>query len=182
MERTESLDETRLGAVILALGSNQGDRVRYLERALEQLRAHIYLEELSSIYETQPVGVQDQPWFLNMVCTGTTRLKPGALLEFIQEVEDSLGRTRGGERFGPRTIDIDILAYDDRVIDRPELKIPHPRLAERAFVLEPLNEIAPDWKHPVLGKTAGELLEGLSGEVVRPFSGPLPPAGPMPLL
>ncbi|UCF21594.1 MAG: 2-amino-4-hydroxy-6-hydroxymethyldihydropteridine diphosphokinase [Gemmatimonadota bacterium] len=171
-----------MGSVILGLGSNQGDRVRFLERAVEQLRAQIYLEEMSSIYETQPVGVRDQPWFLNMVCIGTTRLKPGAVLEFVHEVEDSLGRTRSGERWGPRTIDIDILAYEDRVIDRPELKIPHPRLAERAFMLEPLAEIAPDWRHPVLRKTARELLEGLNGDVVRPFSGPLPPAGPTSIL
>lgn len=166
-------DEDGLGRVILSLGSNQGDRVRHLERGLERLRAHVDLEAVSSIYETQPVGLRDQPWFLNLVCQGTTRLRPRAMLEFIQEVERTEGRKRS-LRFGPRTLDIDIIAYDDRVIDDPDLQLPHPRMAERAFVLEPLVEIAPDWRHPRLKRTARELHAEVSGDVVRRYGNPPP--------
>lgn len=175
-------DQPRIGSVLLSLGSNLDDRVRNLERALEHLRAHLNLEAASSIYETQPVGVKDQPWFLNMVCAATTRLKPRALLEYVREVEADLGRERR-ERFGPRVIDIDILAYDDRVVDEPDLKLPHPRMTERRFVLEPLAEIAPEWRHPAADATARELLDRLeSGDEVRPFASPPPLTGPAPLL
>ncbi len=170
--------------MILGLGSNLGDRVRNLERALEGLRRHVALEAVSSVYETEPVGVRDQPWFLNLVCVGTTRLVPTALLEFVHELEAELGRTRR-ERWGARTIDIDILAYDDRVVREAELEIPHPRMAERAFVLEPLAEIAPGWRHPELGRTALELREALAGgaaEEVRLYGGPPPLGGPAPLV
>ncbi|UCC73528.1 MAG: 2-amino-4-hydroxy-6-hydroxymethyldihydropteridine diphosphokinase [Gemmatimonadota bacterium] len=182
MEETNTWDEPRVGYVILGLGSNEGDRVRYLERGLEGLRREIRLDRISSIYETQPVGVKDQPWFLNLVCAGATRLKPGALLEFIHEVEDECDRVRSEQRFGPRTLDIDILTYDDRVIERDDLVIPHPRMHERRFVLEPLAEIVPEWRHPIEGKTAKELLEGLDGDAVRPFADPPPASGPAPIL
>lgn len=182
MEETKTWDEPRVGYVFLGLGSNEGDRVRYLERGLEGLRKQIRIDRISSVYETQPVGVRDQPWFLNLVCAGATRLKPGALLEFIHEVEDECGRARSQERFGPRTLDIDILTYDDRIIDRYDLVIPHPRLHERAFVLAPLAEIAPEWQHPARQKTAAELLEGLKRDVVRPFADPPPGSGPAPIL
>jgi 2-amino-4-hydroxy-6-hydroxymethyldihydropteridine diphosphokinase len=177
----EGSDEPRLCTAFLGLGSNLGDRVRNLERALEGLRRHIALEAVSSIYETEPVGVRDQPWFLNLVCVGTTRLKPMALLEFVQELETALGRARG-ERWGPRAIDIDILAYDDRIVREADLQIPHPRMTERVFVLEPLAEIAPDWRHPELGKTALELREALAGEEVRLYGHPPPLSGPAPLV
>ncbi len=180
-EMTEIGDRPLLGTVLLGLGSNIGDRMRHLESALQSLRAHVHLEQLSSVYETQPVGVVDQPWFLNLVCQGTTRLRPRPLLEFLHEIEDSLGRERG-TRFGPRTIDIDILAYDDDVIDGPDLQIPHPRLEERRFVLEPLAEIAPGWHHPVSGKTPSEMLANLDGDVVRPYRDPPPIVGPSPIL
>lgn len=177
----EEIDEPRVARVILGLGSNLGDRVRYLERALERLGEQIRLEAVSSIYETQPVGVRDQPWFLNLVCVGVTRFSPKGVLEFVSAIESALGRQRG-EGVTPRTIDIDILAYDDRIIDEPDLRLPHPRMTRRAFVLEPLAEVAPEWRHPVEGKTARELLEGLEGEIVRLYSSPPPTSGPRPLL
>ncbi len=154
--------------------------MRHLERGLERLRAHVDLEAVSSIYETQAVGLRDQPWFLNLICLGTTRLKPRALLEFIQEVERAEGRKRD-ERFGPRTLDVDIIAYDDRIIDEPDLQLPHPRAAERGFVLEPLAEIAPDWRHPRLARTARELRTELIDDVVRLYAHPPPlkSAGPI---
>jgi 2-amino-4-hydroxy-6-hydroxymethyldihydropteridine diphosphokinase len=183
-ERLPEVDEPdrpRIGSVYLSLGSNLGDRVRNLERALERLRAHLYMEAISSIYETQPVGVRDQPWFLNLVCVATTRLKPRALLEYVHEIEAALGRERG-ERFGPRTIDIDVLAYDDHVVDEPDLSLPHARMHERRFVLEPLAEIAPDWRHPVSGRSAGELLAELDDDEVRVVAAPPPLSGPSPIL
>ena len=182
MEQTKTWDEPRVGYVYLGLGSNQGNRVRYLERGLEGLSKEVRIDRVSSIYETQPVGVRDQPWFFNLVCAGATRLKPGALLEFIHRVEDECGRVRSEERFAPRTLDIDILTYNDRIVDRYNLVIPHPRMHERRFVLEPLAEIDVEWRHPVERKTAQELLEGLDGEVVRPVAGPPPRSGPKPLL
>lgn len=174
-------DPEGMGTVILCLGSNLGDRVRYLERALEVLRKQIMLERVSSIYETRPVGVEDQPWFLNLVCMGVTRLKPRATLEFVLEVENALGRKREA-RFGPRSIDIDIISYDDRVVQESDLEIPHPRLAERRFVLEPLAEIAPQWKHPVQGRSVRQMLEGVTDDIVRVYADPPPISGPAPLL
>ncbi len=166
-------DAPRVNLVILSLGSNLGDRVAHLERGLARLRAQVRLERISSIYETQPVGVRDQPWFLNLVCLGPTSLKPHALLE----VEAAASRVRG-QRFGPRTLDVDILAYEDQVIGQPELEIPHPRMSERAFVLEPLAEIAPEWRHPVEGRSAAELRAELVDDVVRLYASPPPLAGP----
>jgi 2-amino-4-hydroxy-6-hydroxymethyldihydropteridine diphosphokinase len=175
-------DEPQVSTVFLGLGSNEGDRVRLIERALEALKRMVVVERISSIYETQPVGYRDQPWFLNLVCMGHTRLQPYDLLEFLLEIETSLGRVRSENRFGPRTVDIDILAYEDRVIDREDLIVPHPHMTDRRFVLQPLAEIAPEWRHPVENKTAKELLDALNGEVVRPFADPPPASGPAPLL
>lgn len=182
LEGESSEEEPRLFTAILGLGSNLGDRVRNLERALEHLKHGVRLERLSSIYETEPVGDREQPWFLNMVCYGATLMKPDALLAYIHKVEEELGRERGAKRSGARTVDIDILAHDDLVIDEPDLKIPHPRMTERAFVLEPLTEIAPEWRHPVEGKTAKELLAGLRGEIVRIIADPPPMQGAAPIL
>lgn len=181
MEQSDLPDEPRINTVVLGLGSNQGDRVRYLERALGALIMEIKLEKVSSIYETEPMGLREQPLFLNLVCIGVTRLKPAGLLEFIQRVEKSLGRVRR-ERFGPRTIDVDILTYEDQVIEKPDLEVPHPRMAERAFVLQPLAEVAPEWRHPVSGKTAKELLKDLEAQAIRPCSFPAPSSGAGPLL
>jgi 2-amino-4-hydroxy-6-hydroxymethyldihydropteridine diphosphokinase len=182
LEGESDEEEPRLFTAILGLGSNLGDRVRNLERALEHLKHGVRLERLSSVYETEPVGDREQPWFLNMVCYGATLMKPDALLAYIHKVEADLGRERGAKRSGARTVDIDILAHDDLVIDEPDLKIPHPRMTERAFVLEPLAEIAPEWRHPLEGKTAKELLAGLRGEIVRIIADPPPIQGAAPIL
>ena len=153
--------------VYLSLGANLGDRLANLRLALTRLQTLARLEEVSSLYETEPQGVSDQPLFLNAVCRVSTGLEPQALLRFLKNVERETGRQPGGERWGPRPIDLDILLYDDRVLDAPELTVPHPRLAERAFVLVPLCELAPELRHPLLGKTMKELLASLGKKGVR---------------
>ena len=133
--------------VYLALGSNIGDRRAHLAAAVEQLRQHVAVEALSSLYETEPAYVEDQPRFLNAALYGRTALAPAELLAFVKRIEREVGRV-AGQRFGPRVLDIDILIYDDTAIDTPDLTIPHPRMAERPFVLAPLAEIAPDLVPP----------------------------------
>lgn len=149
-----------MARVILGLGSNLGDRLSNLRRALVELSQVIEVETVSSLYETEPVGFCDQPWFFNAVCIGTTDSEPMTLLARIKEIERKLGR-RPSVRYGPRSIDVDILFYDDRIIATSELQVPHPRLAERAFVLVPLTEVAPQLVHPVIGRTMSETLAGL---------------------
>jgi len=145
--------------VYLGLGSNLGDRRANLDRALDFLSPRLRLEKISSIYDSEPVGDIQQPRFLNLVCQVSTTLSPVGLLALAKGIEAKLGRAGGSG--APRPIDIDILFYGDQVIDTSELVIPHPRLTERAFVLVPLVEIAPDLVHPVNGKMVKELLEGL---------------------
>jgi len=134
-----------------------GDRQANLDKALEFLSQRLRMGKVSSIYDTEPVGDADQPRFLNLVCQAYTRLEPMGLLALAKGIENKLGRTFGKSN-APRPIDIDILFYGDLVIETPELVIPHPRLTERAFVLVPLDEIAPDLVHPVSGKTVKELV------------------------
>ena len=151
--------------VFVALGSNLGDREAYLEQAVEELRAvdSIALVKESSIIETGPVGGPPQDRFLNQVVEIETTLSPDALLAEMQRVERALGRIRR-EKWGPRTIDLDILLYDNKVVCRPGLQIPHPRMHERMFVLKPLCEIAPDVVHPTIGKRICEILEETNRE------------------
>ena len=156
-----------MAIVYLALGANLGDREKNLRAALEQIRAFVDITRVSSIYETEPWGVRDQPWFLNLVCSGTTTLSPVDVLRRAKKIENGMGRAEG-IRFGPRPIDIDLLFYDRLIELSPALTIPHPRLHERAFVLVPLTEIAPDLVHPRLRVKLRELLERLpSSETVR---------------
>jgi 2-amino-4-hydroxy-6-hydroxymethyldihydropteridine diphosphokinase len=146
--------------VYLGLGANLGDREKNLGQAEKRLGAGVNIVKRSSIYDTAPAGNERQPRFLNMACAGETELEPHALLAFIKGIETEMGRQPGPVN-SPRPIDIDILFYDNLVINAGELVIPHPRLVERVFVLMPLAEIAPDLQHPVNGRTIREMLGGL---------------------
>jgi 2-amino-4-hydroxy-6-hydroxymethyldihydropteridine diphosphokinase len=146
----------------IGLGSNLGDREAFLRRALERLRAEpqIDVTAVSSVRETDPVGLVDQPRFLNAVARIETDLAPRDLLDRMLAAERALGRRRDGPRFGPRTIDLDLLVYGDEEIAEPGLIVPHPRLAERRFVLEPLHELDPSLVVPGCGRVS-DLLSAL---------------------
>lgn len=153
--------------VYLGLGSNIGDREANLRQALERLAAEgIHAVRRSSLYETEPREMEDQPRFLNAVVEAQTELFPLQLLACIRKIEQAMGRRRVVPK-GPRNIDIDILFYGRTVIHSAELETPHPGIPERAFVLEPLAEIAPEFRHPVNGKTANEMLAALGPQGVR---------------
>ena len=156
MPQAESTDPPR-AEVLLGLGANLGDPRRQLAAAVARLGALVEEVRVSSVYRTEPVGHRDQPDFYNLVVRGWTTVPPEALLRGVLEIERALGRERSFAN-APRTIDIDLLAYGDVVMDTPELTLPHPGIAHRGFVLHPLAEVAPDWMHPVLARTARELL------------------------
>ena len=148
--------------VYLCLGSNLGDRRAYLARALEKMQAAgIRVHRISPLYHTQAMDYAAQPWFLNCVAEVETDFMPRQLLHQLQRIERQLGRRRGVPR-GPRTIDIDILLYRNHVMHTSELTIPHPRLAERRFVLEPLRDLAAGLRHPVSHSTVAELLAAVA--------------------
>lgn len=149
-----------MAEISIALGGNQGDRAALLDDALARMAAFVTISKRSAVYETAPKYVTDQPAFLNMAVAGSTELAPHDLLAALKEIEAALGRT-DGPRNGPRPIDLDILFYDDLQLDTPDLTIPHPRIAERRFVLQPLHDIAPGLSHPSTGKTVSEMLAAL---------------------
>ncbi len=142
----------------VGLGANLGHRETTLARAVELLREaeSVEVTGVSELRETDPVGVVDQPRFLNGAASVDTTLPPRALLDLLLEIERSLGRVRE-ERWGPRLLDLDLLVYGDEVIDEPGLRVPHPRLHERRFALEPLAELDPDLELPRLGKVSALL-------------------------
>jgi 2-amino-4-hydroxy-6-hydroxymethyldihydropteridine diphosphokinase len=141
--------------IFLGLGSNLGDRAKNLQEAQKLLDLEILRR--SSIYETEPVGYLDQPWFYNAVVLIDTNLTAEGLLARCKEVEQALHRQRGIPT-GPRTIDLDLLFYHQAILNTPDLAVPHPAIPQRRFVLEPLNEIAPSFMHPLLKQTVAELL------------------------
>jgi 2-amino-4-hydroxy-6-hydroxymethyldihydropteridine diphosphokinase len=154
----------RLTPVVIALGSNLGDRREHLLWAAGRLAETLSDVRLSPIIETEPVGVPDvQPPYLNAVAVGLCSLTPRALLDRLLRLERDRSRTRPGWR-SPRTLDLDLILYGNLVVDEPGLVVPHPRFRERAFVLEPLAALAREMKDPVTGLTAGELLARLQGK------------------
>jgi 2-amino-4-hydroxy-6-hydroxymethyldihydropteridine diphosphokinase len=153
--------------VYLGLGSNVGDRERNLTAAVDQLTGPaLRVLRVSSTYETEPIDYTDQRWFLNLVAEAETDLFPMQLLARIVKIERALGRVRTVSK-GPRTLDIDILLYGRAVIRSARLKIPHPRMGERRFVLAPLAELAPGLRHPLTRKTIREMLDAAPVQVVR---------------
>jgi len=153
--------------VYLSLGSNVGDREDHLRGAITRLESIARVISVSSFYETEPMEVTNQPWFLNCAVKVETTKMPKQLMAAILEMEREMGRLRTIKK-GPRTVDIDILLFGDAVVDSQEVTIPHPAMHERRFVLEPLAEIAPEARHPVFKKTVSEMLDALpGGQTVR---------------
>jgi 2-amino-4-hydroxy-6-hydroxymethyldihydropteridine diphosphokinase len=166
--------ERRVGELAIAylgLGSNLGDREENLRQALIRLSPNATVEKLSAIYETEPVGYKEQPLFLNLVCRISTDLPPDELLCFAKKIETEMGRVPSFPN-APRIVDIDILLYDNAIMETQNLTVPHPRLRDRAFVLIPLSEIAPDLIHPEFEKTISQLANAVEGrEAARKYKG-----------
>ena len=153
--------------IYFSLGSNVGSREQNLRNAIGRLApAGVNVLRVSPIYETEPLEYTDQRWFLNLVVEAETDLFPLQLLTRVQRIERAMGRVRTVPN-GPRTIDIDILLFGQSVVRTEELEIPHPRMSERRFVLQPLADLVPELRHPVLRKTVAQMLEDLAGQTVR---------------
>ena len=161
---SEELEHT----IYLALGSNLGDRSTNLRNAIQEMSPEVQVISESAVYETPPWGYADQPPFLNQVIKAKTDLSPIDLLHYLKELEVKLGR-QPTFNYGPRQIDIDILIYDQLIYNSPELKIPHPRLSERAFVLVPLVDLAPDLLHPISGSTMRQLLSKVDASKITVY-------------
>lgn len=159
--------------VYLGVGSNLGDKVNNCLRALEEiaLSGQNKVHSISSLYKTVPLGYHNQDWFINCVAQVMTTLSPRPLVRLLQGIEQQIGRTKTF-KMGPRIIDLDILLYGTAIIEEPDLIIPHPHMHERAFVLAPLAEIAPDLPHPVLKKTVNELLKIIGEKGVELYASP----------
>jgi 2-amino-4-hydroxy-6-hydroxymethyldihydropteridine diphosphokinase len=156
--------------VYLGLGSNIGDRAAHLREAVDKLQARdLRLRRASSLYETEPMGLREQAWFLNQVAEFETELFPLQLLQRIRRIERQLGRKRVVVN-GPRTIDIDILLYANSIVKTPELEVPHPRYRERRFVLEPLAELNAELRDPETRQTVAQLLNAVRAQIVRPLA------------
>lgn len=159
MPSSPRIQHCRMAIVHIGIGSNLGDRNSHCDRALEDMEARgIRITRVSSRYETEPWGVKEQPKFLNMVVEAETELPPEGLLAVLKDIEKGMGRETPF-RWGPRVIDLDILFYEDALLNGADLRIPHPLLHTRDFVLLPLAEIAPEKMHPVLRKTVRQLKE-----------------------
>ena len=158
---------TALNLAYLSLGSNIGDRETHLHEAIVRLQSEGRIVSVSSFYETEPVEFAGQAWFLNCALALETTRTPQQLMSDILAIEQEMGRQRIQKK-GPRIIDIDILLFSDKIIDLPDLTVPHPAMQHRRFVLEPLAEIAPEARHPVLKKTIRELVDALPmGQTVQ---------------
>jgi 2-amino-4-hydroxy-6-hydroxymethyldihydropteridine diphosphokinase len=150
-----------MGEVFLGLGSNVGDREGNVRKALQILKKKMRVLKVSSMYETEPMYVEDQKWFVNCVAKLETDLRPRELLDYVKDTERTLGRQRT-IKYGPRVIDLDILFYGNEVVRESDLHIPHPKIRERSFVLIPLVEIEPDFIHPIQHMTVLKLLSDLN--------------------
>ncbi|WP_374686783.1 2-amino-4-hydroxy-6-hydroxymethyldihydropteridine diphosphokinase [Promineifilum sp.] len=155
-----------MSRLYLSLGSNLNERYANLRRAIALLREHMSVTAISPVYATEPWGDKNQPPFLNICVAASTTLAPHDVLHLIKSIETEMGR-QPSHRWGPRLIDIDIVFYDNLVLHDEELMVPHPRLAERAFVLAPLADLIPDFRHPQTGETVQELLDRVGADGVE---------------